>query len=399
MNLLLAVTGSISVYKTYDLVRLLVKEGHTVKVVATIGAQKFIKLETYLYLGASEVFSHNDDFNLSTGENGVRHIDLLKWADRMIIAPASANTIAKFANGFCDDLLSSIFLARKETPCFIFPAMNSGMLDNAATQRNISLLKELTNIYVHPTIAGELACGDIGLGKLANIDSISLISLHTNFIKSNRKVVITTGATIAPLDPVRYLTNPSSGITGFEIAKEFIQNGDEVVLIYGANCIPTILDLEMIPNVRIIEAKTTHKMLEVATQEFKDCDIYISAAAICDIEFELEHQKLKKTFLKDFIKIDKAPDVLANILKLRKNQTIVSFAAETSKDKSIFQEKWNRKKVNLLIGNMVHSGHNQEKVGFGTNENEYFFIQDGEIKESKFLTKQKLAQQIYQFLN
>jgi phosphopantothenoylcysteine decarboxylase/phosphopantothenate--cysteine ligase len=399
MNIVIAVTGSIAAYKSYDIVRGLVKEGHQVKVITSKGALEFIQPKTFQYLGAETVYGAMDDFELSPGEKGVRHVDLVKWLDQLVIVPASANTLAKIANGFCDDLLSSVFLALGNKPCTIFPAMNTNMLNHPATQKNLTFLENMKNIFIHPTESGELACGDVGAGKLPAVELITTVIPLLGKQKSKpRKVVITTGATIAPLDPVRYLTNPSTGLTGLELAKSFIANGDNVTLIHGVNVVADIYFLQHLPGVKLIEAKTTQQMLTVAQEQFKDADLYISAAAISDIEFDHADDKIKKSQLDTSLKIKKAPDVLGNILNQKQeNQIVISFAAETDVNESTFKEKWERKKVSLLVGNEVHSGHNSEQKGFGAPSNHYYFVQEGKITMDKHLSKQELAKEIVNF--
>ncbi len=173
MKILLGVCGSISAYRSLDICRGLAKKGHTVKVVLTRGALEFVKPEVFSYLGADEVFLPADDFNVKTAKDrNVLHIELSKWAQRLVIAPASANTLAKFAHGMCDDLLSSIFLASPQLDTVIYPAMNTNMLEHPLTKKNFKTLSDLSNLFIHPTKEGLLACGDTGAGKLQDVDLI-----------------------------------------------------------------------------------------------------------------------------------------------------------------------------------------------------------------------------------
>lgn len=404
MNILLAVTGSISAYKSYDIARGLIKDGHKVRVVLTKGAQEFVNIKVYQYLGVELSYSATSDFELSEGEKGVLHIDLVKWADRLVVAPTSANTIAKFANGICNDLLSSIFLALGNKTCILFPAMNTNMLSHPATQRNLQLLQTMPNLYIQPTEYGELACGDTGLGKLPSVELITtiipLINLADNLVEKKRNILITTGATIAPLDPVRYLTNPSSGLTGLEMAKAFLAQGDNVTILYGPNSIKELEYLKAIPGATLIKVHTTQQMLDQATMYFSQSDIYISAAAICDIEFKESAHKIKKSQLESALAIQSAPDVLGTMIQNKKsNQLVISFAAETNTRNEIFLEKWKRKPVSLLIGNPVNSGHTSEQLGFGKNSNKYFFIQEGKVTLEQNISKKELAQRIVSFSN
>lgn len=401
MRVLLGVTGSISAYRALDICRGLTKQGHQVKVVLSKGALEFVVPNTFSYLGAENVYLATDDFNTKQKLNNVLHIDLVNWCDTLTIAPASANTIAKLANGFCDDLLSCIFLALGDKTCSIFPAMNTQMLTHANTITNLEKLKNLNNIFIHPTDSGELACGEIGPGKLPKPELITevipLISSQT-FTKT---VLITTGATIAPLDPVRYLTNPSRGITGFELAKAYLNNNTKVVLVYGHNTDERIQYLKHIPNIDIIAAHTTLEMLEITKAHFDQADTYISTAAMSDITFTTNDEKLKKSKLNKQLEIGFAPDVLSSLLKIKKNQKIVGFAAETSDDAQVFKEKWLKKPVDLLVGNIVNNGaiQRESQQGFGGNSNTYYFIKNGEIESTLQLTKTELASKIMEEIN
>ena len=396
MNILLAVTGSISAYRALDICRSLTKDNHCVRVMVTRGACEFLNPNAFKYLGAEFVYSHSDDFNTNaySKENKVLHIDLVKWCERLVIAPASANTIAKLSAGLCDDLISSVFLALGDKPCIIFPAMNTNMLSHPLTQRNLNTLEKLPNIFIHPTDSGVLACGDEGLGKLPKPEMISEIIPLISFNKSERTILITAGATMSPMDPIRYVTNPSSGLTGYELAKSFLKAGDKVILICGHEVTEKINYLTHLPNIELQYAPTTREMEKIVLENFDKSQVYISCAALSDIEFEVNAGKLKKDQLADSLKINRAPDILANVLSKRTHQKIVGFAAETNTDPNIFKEKWDRKKVDLLIGNKVNSGATEAKQGFGQNQNEYFFIKEGVIKEQKVLTKTQLADYI-----
>lgn len=400
MKILLGVTGSISAYRALDICRGLAKDGHEVKVILSRGAEEFVQYKTFNYLGAQKVFRATDDFNIEVqAHTNVLHIDLSKWCDKLVIAPASANTIAKFSNGFCDDLLSSVFLALGGKDCIIFPAMNTKMLTHPNTQRNLDNLNKLTNVFIHPTDEGKLACGDTGSGKLPKPEMISEIIPLINLKKFSKKIMITTGATIAPLDPIRYMTNPSSGLTGYELAKVCLAKGNKVTLIHGHNVHEKINYLKNIPHLELIEAKTTKEMLKAVSTRFDDIDTYISTAAMSDVEFEFNEKKIKKKDIDSVLKIKKAHDVLGTILKTKTHQKIVGFAAETDCNAKVFKEKWNRKPVDLLIGNEVSNGVNSNIKGFATNENHYYFIKEGKIISDKLLNKKDLAFCIMEELN
>ncbi|MCO4753283.1 MAG: bifunctional phosphopantothenoylcysteine decarboxylase/phosphopantothenate--cysteine ligase CoaBC [Bacteriovoracaceae bacterium] len=399
MKILLGVCGSISAYKSLDICRQLFKDGHEVKVVLTKGALEFVRPQVFKYLGAQEVFSPEDDFNPhAIKDRSVLHIDLSKWAQRILIAPASANTLAKLSAGMCDDLLSSIFLASPNTPCVIFPAMNTNMLKHPLTKNNFDRLEGLENVFIHPTKEGLLACGDEGEGKLADVELIAQVVPVISFTKTNKRILITTGATIAPLDPVRFLTNPSSGKTGYELAKSYLSNGNEVTLIAGRNSCPQIDYLSQLPNAKVIRVSTTAQVFELVKELFDKHDLYISSAALSDIQFEQSSVKLKKDQFQDKLSISKAPDVLKEMLKRKTTQKIIGFAAETNNNIETFEKKWKDKPVDVLVGNIVAANHDSESIGFGTNVNTYTILKEGRLFFTGPLAKAELAEKIEQAL-
>lgn len=395
MKILLAITGSISAYKAHDIARGLVNEGHVVRVVLTSGALQFVKAETFYYLGVEKTYLPTDDFNIEQKTSNVLHMELVDWLDLLIVAPLSANSLAKFAHGEAPDLLSSIFLALGQKPCVLFPAMNTRMLNAPATQKNLHFIQEYPNVWVHPSAKGELACGDIGEGKLPEVKQIVEVAPLWQPNRKNKKVLITTGATISRLDPVRYLTNPSSGLTGYLLAKEYLKSGYDVHLLYGLASMSEITFLEFHPHCKLTAIESTSDMQNNVQMLFADCDIYISAAAINDIEFDTSATKLKKSELTDSIAIKKAPDVLTGVLEQKRpDQVVIGFAAEAGEDTKFFIDKWNRKKVDLLIGNFVDGKNN---TGFKGNSNQYYFIKGGQIAEQLFLTKKELASKLVEY--
>lgn len=404
MKILLGVTGSIACYRTYDLTRELSKQGHEVKVVLSKGALKFIRPELFRYLGAKEVYLANDDFNLKQYESRatgqVLHIDLARWCDRLVIAPASANFIKTLASGATPDLLSSIFLSIGQKPVVIYPAMNSEMLNHPFTQENLQKLEKLKNIFIAPTSHGLLACGEVGEGKLLTNEIIlKTFDIFQSKIPTKKNVLITTGATIAPLDPVRFLTNGSSGKTGFYLAKKFLSENYQVTVIAGKEAIIDLDYLSMFKNFNLVRVITAHEMKSAVLTHFKNADLYISSAAVNDIEFNVAQDKIKKSSLSGSLAIKSSPDILAEVLNLRKpNQKVVGFAAETQTTTETFQEKYARKKVDLLIGNEVKTAYNnQSQKGFGTEDGDYFFIENGEIKKEIHLSKSELATKIFKW--
>jgi phosphopantothenoylcysteine decarboxylase/phosphopantothenate--cysteine ligase len=397
MKLIIGVCGSISAYKAYDISRGLVKAGHEVKVIMTTGAQNFIKPETFKYLGVTEVYEAGDDFNKAKQLSSVLHIDLKNWMDKLVIVPASANTLAKLANGFCDDLLSSVFLCASEKESIIFPAMNTQMYLSPITQKNLNTIKLNKLCFIHAPATGLLACGDNGVGKLPETDDIlEFIQTYTTN-DTGREILISTGATVAPLDSVRYLTNPASGKTGYELAKSYLKEGCKVTLVYGKLSDFNTNSLKEHPRLKLLSVETTEDMYKAVKENFESSDVFISSAAVSDIEFKTQEEKIKKDKFGTKISFTWAKDVLAEMIKKKKHQKIVSFAAESSEDHVIFQNKWERKPVDLMVGNVVHNGFNGQPQGFGQNKNQYFFIKNGSVSDKQELTKAQLSQFIYNY--
>lgn len=399
MNILLGITGSIASYKSYDVARGLIKNGHSVKVVFTSGALEFIKPETFRYLGVEAVFLPNDDFvpnNLSSGAT-VLHIELVKWADKLVIAPASANTISRLATGITNDLLSSVFLAFEKKSILIFPAMNTLMWENERIRDHIQLLSQKFNIGIVNPASGLLACGDVGAGKFPEVNAVvDLIESFTPEAKKNKRIIITAGATASPVDPVRYITNPSSGRMGLSIAKAFLANGYGVTILAGHQCTAEVENYLGHPNFKLIRTPTTALMRDAAVKEFPQCDLYISTGAIADIEFDPAENKLKKETMGTSLAFKQAADILKEILTLRKHQKIVSFAAETEPTREVFMEKMNRKPVDLMIGNKVANGliGSAEVEGFQKSSGEYFFVQNDSIKGPQKLSKYQIGEKL-----
>lgn len=399
MNILLGISGSIASYKSYDVARQLVKNGHSVKVILTTGALEFIKAETFRYIGAQEVYLPTDDFVPSRLRERatVLHIDLVKWADKLVIAPASANTISRMATGITNDLLTSVFLAFGKKPVLIFPAMNTDMWMNARIQEHKSKLEELSYVGIINPVSGLLACGDIGAGKFPEVSSVvDLIESFNPVTKKNKKIIITAGATASPLDPVRYITNPSSGKMGISVAKAFLSAGYEVTVLAGHQCSPEVENLKGHPGFQLMKTPTTELMKQAALKVFPEADLYISTGAIADIEFDPASIKLKKEAMGNSLPFRQAADILKEILTIRKDQKIVSFAAETETTKEVFMEKMNRKPVDLMIGNKVANGliGSSEVEGFQKTHGEYFFVEPTSIKGPLKLSKFELGQKL-----
>ncbi|RLA63322.1 MAG: bifunctional phosphopantothenoylcysteine decarboxylase/phosphopantothenate--cysteine ligase CoaBC [Epsilonproteobacteria bacterium] len=401
MKILLSVCGSISAYKSIDIARGLIKEGHQVKVILSKGAEEFVIPQVFKYLGVEEVYKYNDDFKYpeKVADPGtVLHIELAKWADTFAVAPLSANTLANLANGNANDLLTTVFLALgSETTIALYPAMNSNMLTNAMVVHNFEKLKNIfPNLLILPTERGELACGDTGPGKLPHVEKIVATLPYLNTKNSGKNILITTGPTMAPLDSVRFLTNSSSGITGFHLALEALSRGHVVTVIAGANSTNKLDYLKDLPKLTFEKVNTTLEMKECVLKHFPNCSVYISAAAITDIEFNAGNEKLKKSDLMDSLPIKTSPDVLKAVMKIRDGQKFVGFAAEVNLSEEVLREKWERKPVELLIGTEVNNGlvNKEEIKGFKKLDANYKFLKNGKISFEGTLTKIELAKNI-----
>lgn len=382
MKIVLAVTGSISAYKAIDLTRELSKKNHSVRVILTRGALQFVKTEIFTYLGAQEVYLPEDDFGEKAArdkelQSTVLHVGLAKWADQLVIAPLSANTLANLCQGRASDLLTSLFLAwKREKPISLFPAMNSEMLSHPFVKKNFKRLEELEYIWCAPTGIGLLACNDEGAGKLLEVNKIISLIETRSLKKTDKVTLITTGATVAPLDNVRYLTNAATGKTAIPFIEEALLRGHKVICLAGKYSTQEIQNFEAHPNFEFHYFTTTGDLAEKVEKLFPLCDAYISTAAIGDIEFIPSEKKLKKASLNKALEIRTTQDILATVLTMKKDhQKVIGFAAESELTDEVLREKFQRKPVNLLIGTQVDSGLQKESPqGFGTDQAHYRFM-------------------------
>lgn len=355
-NIVIGITGGIAAYKTLELIRLLRKAQANVNVVLTPAASEFVTPLTIQALSGNPVHQSLLDTN---AELAMGHIELAKWADAIVIAPASADFLARLRAGMANDLLSTICLATS-SPLFIAPAMNQQMYLQQATQENLAVLKERNIQQIGPN-NGFQACGDNGPGRMVEAEEI-LEVLSKSFIKKDLehlKITITAGPTRESIDPVRFLTNHSSGKMGFAIAQAFAQRGAQVTLISGP------VHLNTPDNVQRIDVITAQDMLQESLQYAVDSDIFIGCAAVADYRPAkvLEH-KMKKIDqeghnLNDTLQLEliKNPDIIANIASLNKNRPfVVGFAAETQELAHYAQDKLKRKNLDLICANDVSQG-------------------------------------------
>lgn len=351
-KIVLAVTGSIAAYKSCELLRLLIKRGAEVSVIMTEAAQRFVTPLSFQALGAKKVYT--GDWGDST--TAIPHIEATKEASLLLVAPATANILAKAAQGLADDLLSAAILAAR-CPVAYAPAMNTFMWHNQATQRNVTQLTQDGAIFLGPD-SGEQACGDIGSGRMLEPEDIIelLQGAFSPRLLDRCRVLITAGPTYEPIDPVRGITNLSSGKQGFAIAKAAALAGAEVTLIAG-KC-----DLKTPAGVKRIDVTTAREMYDAVMQEVAQHEIFISVAAVADWRIaNVSDHKIKKEFagVPD-LQFEENPDILASVAALENAPYCVGFAAETDNLIDNARAKLYRKNVPLIVANLVSDAMNQD---------------------------------------
>jgi len=380
-HILVGVSSGIAAYKSAELVRLLRKQGADVRVVMTESATQFVSPLTFQALSG-----HSVQFELlnAESENAMSHISLARWADVFVIAPASANTIAKCSHGLADDLLSTLYLV-VDCSVYIAPAMNQAMWHKAVTQENIAKLKTHGVTIIGPE-QGEQACGDTGFGRMSEPVAICerILAKPVEQCLQGLRILISAGPTREPLDPVRYITNRSSGKMGYALAKAAVQAGAKVTLVSG----PVAL---VVPEaVNAYQVETAAQMFEVVMAKTSDCDIYIGAAAVADYTpTTVQAQKIKKQAQQSTIILQKTQDILATVAKLDKRPFTVGFAAETNNLESYALHKLHEKNLDMIAANWV----GREQGGFDSNENALqVFWQTGQ-KTLAMMNKTQLAEQ------
>ena len=352
-HITLGVTGGIAAYKSAELLRLLIKEGATVQVVMTDAATRFVTPLTFQALSGRPVLTDQWDASI---DNGMPHIELSRQADLALVAPATANFLAKLANGQADDLLSTLALAR-ECPLLVAPAMNRQMWTNPATQRNIDVLNQ-DGIGILGPGSGEQACGEVGQGRMLEAAQIldHVISFFQPKLRGGKRMLITAGPTFEAIDPVRGITNLSSGKMGFAIARAAHEAGAEVTLVSGPVHLPTPLGIKRID---VTSAQDMHRevMAHIATN-----DIFVGVAAVADYRPEkTAAHKIKKTEREaPTIALTLNPDILAEVAALPNPPLCVGFAAETKNLAEYAQKKRHAKKIPLIVGNLIQDGFGGE---------------------------------------
>lgn len=365
-RILLGITGGIAAYKTTFLTRLLIKAGAEVRIVMTPGAGDFVSAITLATLSKNAVlrdFVREEDGSLDWNN----HVELGMWADAMVIAPATANTLSKMASGTCDNLLLAAYLSAK-CPVFFAPAMDLDMYRHPTTRQSIDKLCEFGNILI-PAESGELASGLEGEGRMAEPETI-VRRLESYFLEKlpwkDKNVLVTAGPTYEPIDPVRFIGNHSSGRMGFELARRAAEMGARVTLITGPS--PEEAPQERI---RCLRVTTAAEMLEAALAGFDDADIVIGAAAVSDYRpSERKDQKIKKETDTLHLDLVRNPDIIQTLADRKKGQFVVGFALETEREEENALEKLRRKNLDAIVLNSLR----EEGAGFGGDTNKVSFI-------------------------
>lgn len=380
-NIIIAVCGGIAAYKSAELVRLLRKQGAEVRVIMTRGACEFITPLTLQALSGQPVYTELLD---EKAEAGMGHIELARWADAMLVAPATADTLARLAEGRADDLLAAVALATP-APLFVAPAMNQQMWHNPATGANINQLVA-RNITVIGPDAGEQACGDIGPGRLLEpVAIVAAVSQHfERQLLAGKRVVITAGPTQEAIDPVRFLSNHSSGKMGFALARAASEAGAHTILVAGP------VNLATPKGVERHNVTSALEMLAAAEAAAVGADVFIGAAAVADYRpATIAEQKIKKQGDGPLtLQLVQNPDIVAHIARLTEAPTLmVGFAAETEQLESHAANKRIRKGLDVIIANDV----SRSDIGFNSEQNAVTMIDDAGAQRMPIADKQQLA--------
>lgn len=382
-KILLGMTGGIACYKVAELTRGLTKAGATVQVVMTNAATRFITPVTMQALSGNPVYTDQWDARI---DNNMPHIDLTRDVDAIVIAPCSADFMFKLAHGACDDLLSTLCVARPATlPLMIAPAMNVEMWQNPATQRNVLQIKA-DGIGMLGPDAGEQACGETGLGRMLEPEQLleEVIASFQRKVLGGKRVLLTAGPTFEPIDPVRGITNLSSGKMGYAIARAARESGADVTLISG----PTALSTPC--GVHRINVQTAQQMHDVVMSHIAGQDIFIAVAAVADWRVaNASEQKLKKSNADDApaLRFEQNPDILAAVAALSNKPYCIGFAAESENLLQYGEEKRKKKDIPLLVGNIGHHT-------FGKDENELVLFDDKGTKRLPRANKLELARHL-----
>jgi phosphopantothenoylcysteine decarboxylase/phosphopantothenate--cysteine ligase len=386
-KILLGISGGIAAYKTASLVRLFIKAGAQVQVVMSPASLHFVTPLTLATLSKNPVYSTFYNEEEGTGEWN-NHVELGLWADLMIVAPATANTLSKMANGNCDNLLIATYLSAK-CPVYFAPAMDLDMYKHPSTLDSFLKLNSFGNIII-PAENGELASGLSGEGRMAEPENI--ITFIENDILDKlplkgKKILITAGPTYEAIDPVRFIGNHSSGKMGFDIANEAANQGAEVVLISG----PTHLNVQN-SSIKLIRVTSAQDMYDACLEYYYSIDVAIAAAAVADYRPKnVASQKIKKSEATFSIELEKTKDILATLGEQKKNQFLIGFALETENEIEHAKQKIQKKNLDLIVLNSLKDSG----AGFGSPTNKVTFIsKDFSIEPKELKSKEEVAQDI-----
>lgn len=390
-NVVLGVTGGVAAYKALDVISRLKKKDFNVDVIMTKSAAEFVTPLSFQSLSGNQVIT--DMFDEPKAWE-IQHISLAKKADLLVVVPATANIIGKVANGIADDMLSTtIMAAALRCPVVFAPAMNTYMYDNPIVQNNIKKLKDYGYSFIEPE-SGRLACGDTGKGKLCDTEIIAeIISSKLYDIKDlkGKRVLVTAGPTMAPIDPVRYITNRSTGKMGYAIAKEARDRGAEVTLISGETNISVPFGVDF------IRVSTNEEMLKAVLDNFADSDIVIKAAAVSDYKAKnYSGRKIKKSENNLNIEFVKDNDILKKLGEIKKSQVLVGFAAESNDLIENALGKLERKNLDYIVANDITASD----TGFGSDNNKVFIIsKEKNILELDKMSKKDVARELFDLIN
>lgn len=387
-HILLGITGGIAAYKCAHLVRLLIKEGASVKVVMTKSAEDFVTSKTLSVLSKNEVITDFFDAN----NNWNNHVHLAEWADAMIIAPLTANTMAKFASGICDNIVTACYLSAR-SKVFLAPAMDLDMYQHRSTKQNLETLSKYGNLII-PAESGELASGLVGEGRMAepeNIVEFVKKELTKNLPLSNKKVLVNAGPTYEAIDPVRFIGNRSSGKMGIAIADEFARQGAEVTLVLG----PSHYKPKQ-HQVSIIKVESAEDMLKACSGIFTMVDIAVLSAAVADYKPKtVANSKIKKKETELNLELIKTSDILETLGKQKKNQLLVGFALETDNLIDYAKEKIKKKNLDFIVANSAI----EKGAGFGVDTNKITIIdKHNKITNFELKSKEDVAKDIVTFI-
>ncbi|PFK46075.1 bifunctional phosphopantothenoylcysteine decarboxylase/phosphopantothenate--cysteine ligase CoaBC [Bacillus cereus] len=383
-KILLCVTGGIAVFKAAALTSKLTQAGALVKVMMSESATKFVTPLTFQALSRHDVYTDTFDEKDSAV---IAHIDLADWADVVLVAPATANCIGKLANGIADDMITTTLLATT-APVWIAPAMNVHMYENNIVQKNMMTLKSLGYTFIEPG-EGFLACGYVAKGRLEEPEAI-IARLQEAFSEhkplKGKKVLVTAGPTREKIDPVRFMTNFSSGKMGYALAEVAADLGADVILVSG----PTAITPPF--NVTTVQVESAQEMLEAVMQHYGSLDVVIKTAAVADYRPKIVHdQKMKKKSGDAVIALERTTDILKTLGEKKEQQILVGFAAETTNVEEYATRKLREKNADMIVANDVKA----QGAGFGTDTNIVtMYRKDGEIIRLPLLTKKEVAREI-----